>query len=406
MNTRPAHTDFNIGNNKFINLKLPVFNDGKELQKFLETNFTESLKQFIRSIIKMTIKEEMDQFRSEIDEKIQFNGNYYRNMMSTMGKIDNIPIPRFRQSGLDFTPKSISVFDNEQDKFVQLVEQMHLNGISQRKISRIAKDCFGLTFSKNRVGKVYAEFAKQEEININSQKLDDNFEYLLLDGVYVKTKGYGWEKNKAVLLCLLGIRPNGERKIIGFSFSRSEDYESWLEIIDSVKDRGLVGKNLKLIISDDCGAIKSAVKFSFQNIPLQLCITHKLRNTISKVKHKNKKQVADDLKPVFTQETKEDAEKQAKIFCKKWYLLEPKAVETFRNNIDYCFTYYQFPKEIWHKIRTSNAIEREFRELRRRIKVFDNSFNSISSTENYANTIFTNLNQNYPYSNQKLHTNP
>lgn len=202
MNTRPAHTDFNIGDNKFINSKLPVFNDGKELQKFLETNFTESLKQFIRSIIKMTIKEEMDQFRNEINEKIQFNGNYYRNMMSTMGKIDNIPIPRFRQPGLDFTPKSISVFDNEQDKFMQLVEQMHLNGISQRKISKIAKDCFGLTFSKNRVGKVYAEFARQESVNINSQPISDNFEYLYIDGVYVKSKGYGYEDNKAVLLCV------------------------------------------------------------------------------------------------------------------------------------------------------------------------------------------------------------
>jgi len=178
-----------------------------------------------------------------------------------------------------------------------------------------------------------------------------------------------------------------------------------LEIIDNVKDRGLIGKNLKLIISDDYGAIKSAVKFSFLNIPLQLCITYKLRNTISKVKHKNKRQVADDLKPVFNQETKQEAENQAKMFCKKWYLIEPKAVETFRNNLDYCFTYYQFPKEIWHKIRTSNAIEREFRELRRRIKIFDNSFNSIFSTKNYANTIFTNLNQNYPYSNPKLHTN-
>ena len=88
---------------------------------------------------------------------------------------------------------------------------------------------------------------------------------------------------------------------------------------------------------------------------------------------------------------------------KKWYQIEPTAVEVFRSNLLICFTYYQFPKDTWTKIRTSNVLEREFRELRRRIKVFDNSFNHQQSTENYANTIFSDLNQTYP-AYQFLHT--
>lgn len=402
MNPNSAQNEFTTAPKK-VGKKLPVFDNDRELQNFMASNFLESLKQMIRSTVNIIIREEMDKFRSEINDKIYFNGSYNRQMISTLGKVDNVPIPRFRNNTSGFVPNSLSIFDSEQERFVNLVEQMHLKGISQRKISQLAKDCFGITFSKNRVGKVYAEFARQEEVNINSQKLDDNFEYLFMDGVYVKTKGYGWEDNKAVLLCVLGVRPDGVRKIIGFSFAKAEDYESWLELIDNLKSRGLNDKQLQMAITDGGTGLKSAMRFSFPNLPTQLCIVHKSRNIIAKTKHKNKQALADDLKNVFNQESKENATNQAKIFCKKWYQIEPTAVETLRRNFEDCLTYFQFPKEKWHQIRTNNILEREFREVRRRIKVFDNSFNSQKSTENYANTIFSDLNQTYP-AYQFLHT--
>jgi len=389
---------------KKVGRKLSVFDNDKDLANFMAGNLLESLKQMIRLIVNTIVREEMDKFRSEIDDKIYFNGSYNRQMMSTLGKVDNVPVPRFRSNSSGFVPQSLSVFDTEQERFVKLVEQMHLMGISQRKISQLAKECFGITFSKNRVGKVYAEFARQESMNINSQPITDDFEYLYLDGVYVKSKGYGYEDNKAVLLCVLGVKTDGIRKIIGFTFAKAEDYESWLELIDNLKGRGLNGETVKLAVTDGGTGLKSALKFSFPNLPVQLCVVHKCRNVIIKTKFKNKRALADDLKTVFNQETKEDAEIQAKTFCKKWYQIEPTAVETLRRNFEDCLTYFQFPKDKWHHIRTTNILEREFRELRRRIKVFDNSFNSQASTENYANTIFSNLNQTYP-AYQFLHTN-
>jgi len=402
MNPNSAQQEFTTAHRK-VAKKLSVFDNDKDLTNFMAGNLLESLKQMIRIMVNTIVHEEMDKFRSEIDDKIYFNGSYNRQMMSTLGKVDNVPIPRFRDNSNGFVPQSLSVFDSEQERFVKLVEQMHLMGISQRKISNLAKSCFGITFSKNRVGKVYAEFARQESMNINSQPIIDDFEYLYFDGVYVKSKGYGYEDNKAVLLCVLGVKNDGTRKITGFSFARAEDYESWLELIDNLKARGLKTNTVKLAVTDGGIGLKSALRFSFPNLPTQLCIVHKSRNVIAKTKHKNKRGLADDLKTVFNQETKENATIQAKVFCKKWYQIEPTAVETLRRNFEDCLTYYQFSKSTWHQIRTTNVLEREFRELRRRIKVFDNSFNSQASTENYANTIFSNLNQTYP-AYQFLHT--
>jgi len=376
--------------------KFPVFSDERQLGEFLSRNFTESLKQLIKVTVKTMIKTEMEIFRSEFNEKLYFNGTYPRNMMGTFGQVKNVPVPRFREKPAYFNPQTLNVFANEQDKFLQLVNQMHILGISQRKIKQLSRTCLGINISANRVGKIHAELAQREEVNIKSQPLDDNFCYLLLDGVYTKTKGYGWENNDSVLLCALAIRPDGRKKMIGFQLAKSEDYQSWQQLLLSIKERGLMGENLTLAIIDDSSSIKAALNQLYPRVKIQTCVTHKMRNVITKTNYKNKPALIADLKRVFDSTDREQATQQAKYFCKKWYIQEEKAVRSFRHNLEDCFTYFQFPQPLWSKIRTTNILEREFRELRRRIKVFDNTFNHVQSITNYANSIFTNLNENYP----------
>lgn len=384
--------------------KLEVFSEEKELQKFLETNFTESLKQMIRVTVKTMVKTEMEEFRKKFEEKLYFNGTYGRNMISSFGKVEDIPVPRFRREANGYAPASLNVFEEERDKFQKLIEQMHLLGISQRKIKLLARTCFGIPVSTQKVGTIYKELAEKEEININGKVLDDDYEYLLLDGIWEKTKGYGWDSNKSILLCALGIRPNGERKIIGFSLERSEDNETWKKLVGQLKQRGLKGNNLKLVIADDHASIKHAAEIFYPSIPVQLCIVHKMRNVFRKSKFKNRVAVIEDVKTIFNSESKEEAMQKAKAVVKKWYMVEPNAMESLRFNLEYCLTYFSFPKSIWRKIRTTNILDREFREFRRRMKVFDNTFQNVESGERYANSIINYLNDYYPLK-KGLHTN-
>jgi len=384
--------------------RLEVFSEEKELQKFLETNFTESLKQMIKVTVKTMVKAEMETFRKQFEEKLQFNGYYGRNMTSSFGKVEDIPIPRFRQPVPGMDLKTVGVFAEEQEKFMYLIEQMHLLGISQRKIKHLAKLCFGIPISTDRVGAIYRELVEKEDLNINHQQLFDEFEYLLLDGIWETTKGYGWDSNKSVLLCALGIKANGQRKIVGFSLERSENSESWKKLVGDLKTRGLQGNQLKLVIADDNQAIKNAVEAYYPTKPLQTCIVHKLRNCLGKVSYKRKVQVSEEVKQIYHSETKEEAMEKAKAVVKKWYMVEPKAMESLKFNFEYSLTYFSFPKDLWSKIRTTNLLEREFREFRRRMKVFDNTFQSVESGQRYANSIINYLNSYYPLKGG-LHTN-
>jgi len=383
--------------------KLPVFEGSKDLQKFLEQNMADNLKQLIKITVQIMVKSEMEVFRQQFEEKLQFNGNYFRQMLSTFGKVEDIPIPRFRTPVEEMKLKTLGVFGQEKERFAELIGQMHLLGISQRKIKQLTKICLGATISTARVGSVYKELAEREEMNINGQILDDNFEYLIIDGIWEKTKGYGWDNNRSTLLCALGVRLNGTRKILGFTLEKTEDIEHWKKLLLNIKKRGLKGDNLKLIITDDHTAIKTAVEGIYPKPPIQVCIVHKMRNVLAKTSYRNKTAMAEDLKTIFNSQTENEAIEKAKQTVRKWYVVESKATESLRHNIEYCFTYMQFNKDLWSKIRTTNILEREFREVRRRMKIFDNTFQSDESANRYANTIFTNLNNNYPLKST-LHT--
>lgn len=378
--------------------KYPVFNSDKELADFMLNNLADSLKQSIKLTVTIMVRQEMENLRKEVKEHLSFNGYYDRNMTSTLGKIEGIQIPRWREAppyGQNL--QSFSVFDQQKQQFEQLVAEMHRAGVTDRRVDRLCRTVFGIGCNKNRVSLIHKELAEQESLQINSQAITDEFEHILWDGIWVKAKSFGLKpSNKCVLLCALGIKADGTRKIIGFAPADNEGYESWHELILNIKRRGLKAEVLKLNITDDCSGLQSALQQLFPNVPVQGCIVHKMRNVLTKTKHKNKEAVGADLSNLYAAETKDEALSRFRAFAKKWYVAEPAAVESLRFNFEKTLTYYDFPKELWRKIRTNNILEREFREVRRRIKVFDSSFNSTDSLNRYGNTIFSDLNNHYP----------
>lgn len=382
---------------------LPLFNSDKDLSQYLEHNLTETLKQAIRVTVKVMIKEEMEALRTELNEQLSFNGSYFKQLISPFGKVTAVPVPRFREAPhQQLNLQSTQVFDQEKDRFYDLIAEMHRAGVSHRKVKQLAKTCFGITLSKDKSSQIHRELAEQESFQINQQPLTDEFIYVLLDGVWVTCKAFGLRKNnKAALLCALGVKADGTRKMIGFTIAFAEDTASWTEFITQLKQRGITGKHLKLIICDDNGGLAHALTQIYPTIPKQVCLTHKMRNVMSKTSYKHRTLLINDVKTIYQATTKAEAMQRVEVFAKKWYVKEEKAVKSLAFNFELTLTYLNFPQDQWSKLRTTNILEREFREVRRRIQVFDHSFNNIKSLTNYANSIFTHLNNTYP---SRLHT--
>jgi putative transposase len=389
------------------NSTLPVLETDKQLMNYLSANLTESIKQFIRVAIKTMVKEEMVRYKQEVSALIgslHFNGYYPRHLQSTFGEVRDIPIPRFRDNPAEFNPRSLGVFEGKREELEHLIASMHLAGISQRKVERLMKGVYGVKVSKDRVGLIHRQLAEAEETQINHRPITESYAYLMLDGIWGKAKGYGWEDNKAVILCVLGITAEGKRQVLGFKVARSESYDEWAKVVVNLKERGLTAKNIELLVTDDADGLTSALEHLLPDIPIQHCMVHKMRNVLGKTSHKHKPALAEDLKSIYREKDKKSATQKAIAVTKKWYVKEPKACSSLKHHFKYTLTYLDLPQEVGYRYRTTNILERELREVRRRIKVFDSTFNDTGSMSRYANSIFNNLNQNYPaVQNPKLH---
>jgi len=384
-------------NNSIKQIKrLPIFDDDKDLLQFLERSLTDNLKQFIRVSISTLVKAEMEQIRSSLQDQTYFNGYYNRQLVSPFGKIKDIPIPRFRDGFGDSVPTALNSFGDEKERTWRLLNDMHLLGISQRKVKHLAQKHLGLTISPNAIKEAMHNLVMDESTQINNQPLGDEYEYLFMDGIWEKVKGGGWDNTKAVVLCVVGMKADGTRKLIGFTLARAEDENSWRDLLADIKHRGLAGNLLNLITMDDTAGAKAAIDKTFPNVPVQNCLVHKLRSVQSKTSYKHKAAVTEDLKVITNASSPDEAMAAAKAIVKKWYTQEEKAMNSLKHNFEYCLTYFQFPKDQWKKIRTTNIIEREFREVRRRTKVNDHSFNNFESARRYHEGIFQYLNNSYP----------
>ena len=376
--------------------KLPVFEDEKDLLQFLERSLTDNLKQFIRVSISSLVKAEMKQIRSELQDQPYFNGHYNRQLVSPFGKIEDIPIPRFRDGFGDTPPTTLAGFEDEKSRTWDLLRDMHLMGISQRKVKHLANKHLGLNISTNTVKEAMHELVMHESAQINTQLLDDEFEYLFMDGIWEKVKGSGWDNTKAVVLCVLGMKADGTRKVVGFTLARAEAENAWLDLLSDIKRRGLTGKALSMVIMDDSAGAKAAIDKIYPNTPIQNCIVHKLRNVQQRVSYRNRAAVTQDLKSITNANSPDEATRAAKTIVRKWYVQEEKAMNSLKHNFEYCLTYFQFPRDKWSSIRSTNILEREFREVRRRTKVNDHSFNDFESARRYHEGIFQYLNSSYP----------
>jgi putative transposase len=377
----------------------PELASQKELNDFLLHSLNANLTQAIKSTVSIMVKAEMRILREDLGQEKQtsFNGYYGRNLVSPVGKIEGIPIPRFRGGNDNLELQSMNVFADEQERFFGVVQQMHLVGISQRKINRFCKNIFGKAVAPQTTKVVFEEMLEQEAFQVNKVSLIEKPQtFLFLDGIWqtVKSNRTG-EASKRVVLMALGMNEQGEKQILGFHLAFAEDEKSWKEFIESLQKRGLNTSTTKLVIADDGKGLQAALERIAPQTPLQICITHKYRNVLTHTPRNHKAAMGGDLQQLTKTRSKEEFITHAKDMEKRWLLVAPDAVKSLTSRIDLVTAYFSFPEHLWSRIRTTNILERTLREVRSRTAVMQHQFTSPESAVKYHQAIVGNLNQTY-----------
>jgi putative transposase len=221
----------------------------------------------------------------------------------------------------------------------------------------------------------------------HARALVDNYLYLILDGVYLNMKSPIKSKRRCILVAY-GIKANGVRELIAFRMANhGESQAAWEAFLNSLFRRGLEGSLLKLIVIDGNKALANAAEIVYPSAKIQRCWAHKLRNAANHVPKKHQAAFSLDASAIYNASSKTKALEAFKELRKSWESTALKAVDCIEQDLDSLLSFFSCPESLWIKLRTTNIIERVFREVRRRTRPMS-TFNNLASVERIIFAIF------------------
>ena len=177
-----------------------------------------------------------------------------------------------------------------------------------------------------------------------------------------------------------------------FPASSGESAEVWKEVLADLKERGL--KEPLLFIGDGLTGLPYAVKEIYPKADFQSCLLHKMRQSLAKVRKRDREAKASDMRRVAHQREKEGFQSSFKEFKETWERIYPEVVSSWERDLYYLTTYLSYPKELQPFIYTTNALERFAKEVKRRAKVIE-SFSQPEAEEKILLMVTEQMNESY-----------
>lgn len=324
-----------------------------------------SLKWFMESSLREAISRKIGVgWHERSDGRTGYRNGYYERLLVTPFGTVTIQVPRLREGSYTH-----DLFERQKlftDEVGELVMETYLAGISVRRVGEVLKKVLGYEVSAGTVSDICKGLDKLVR-EYWRRVLDDKWRYLLLDAVVLKSKSaIGVEKR--FILTALGIDEVGNREIISFKQVESESEVAWESLLTDMYQRGFKGKKLELITTDGNPGVIAAIESIMSNVPRQRCWVHKLRNISNKLKKRNEKECLAGARLIYLAKNRTDAIARYREWAVRWKGEEPRAVACMTEDIEELLNVFYMPEEHRIKIRTTNPIERVFREVRRRTR--------------------------------------
>jgi putative transposase len=128
---------------------------------------------------------------------------------------------------------------------------------------------------------------------------------------------------------------------------------------------------MDLIVTDGHEGLLAAVSSLFTATLRQRCLVHKQRNVMNAIPHREQKEVSTELAGIWKQEKKEDALLNLAAFKAKYHQRYPEAIRSLTEDEEHLLTFYAFPQVMHRYIRSTNAIESFFSNVRQRTDQID-----------------------------------
>ena len=271
--------------------------------------------------------------------------------------------PRVRKLDERFVSRVLPLVQRRTPEVAQLLPELYLHGLASGDFTLALRGLLGdgAPLSASSVQRLTEDWPR--DYTRWQQRDLSTLEpvYVWADGIYVKA---GLESTKAALLVLIAGLADGTKVVLAVESGHRESTESWAEILRDLTARGL--RAPACVIADGALGLWSAVAQVWSNAAEQRCWNHKLRNVVDAVPLKQQPDVQAAVQRIAAAESAAEAEHERQAFHRAYRLRFPKACERLDRDWARMLTYYQFPKEHWRHLRTTNVVESPFAAVRLR----------------------------------------
>jgi putative transposase len=256
-------------------------------------------------------------------------------------------------------------YQRSEKALVTTLMQMVLQGAHARRVKKITTELCGREFSRQTVSNLTQRLDKQVQTWAD-RPLEEEYPFILADAMQLNIRHHEAVRS-AMALIVVGISEDGYREILGLKIAHRETGESWKELLQELKDRGL--SDVELATSDAHEGLEAALREKFPGCIWQRCQAHFRRNVIDKTPSDYQDRMHELLDQIFEADSQQEAQGRLEKLASELGDKAPDALEILEKGIFDATAVLALPEKYRKRLRTSNMLERLIQEVRRREKV-------------------------------------
>jgi transposase-like protein len=337
-----------------------------DVKRDVEARVRQGVKAVLEEVLQEEMAEHLEAGYRELTptRRGERNGHYQRNLLTPAGKIERLEVPRDREG--EFVTEIFERYKRMTGDVEEAVLEMYLSGISVRKIAGVTEALSKVKVGKDAVSRIARRLEEEQREWRERPLAEKTYPYLYLDATYLKVR-WGASVSSMALLACVGVDEEGFREVLAVEVASSEKGAAYASLLRGLMERGLHG--VRLVVSDDHEGIKAAVSGELPGVDWQRCVVHFERNVLAHVPASSISEVAEDLKAIFKVRREKTAKALAEEFVELYAKRFPKAISVFEVGIGDALSYLRYPGSHHARIRTTNMLERLFKEVKRRTRV-------------------------------------
>jgi transposase-like protein len=378
----------------------------------LADSLTQQLRQHalvgVQAALEAALREEVADYRdrlrtaarhaSRTPSTFRCAGHYHRRVLTSYGLIPDLRVPKLRSGNAHRPWQILTRYQLAMQTVLDQALYLYILGLSIRDLQEALYLVFGHVLSREAVNRVTIA-AQSPMQRWRTRPITDTPPILLVDGVWVQilaatgetwTDRSGHERQEMrgqerVVLAVMGVWEDGRHEILHYEAADAESTDTWSAVLAALTQRGLDPGAVRMVVSDGTTGLPAALREYLPSAQQQRCTVHKIRGlerafcyrdllmtdptnqealSFEQARRLRRQQLTTDAHAIFEAATRMEAEERLASFQTAWSEREGAVVRLLTKDIALSLTFYQFDVSVHGLVRSTNLLERFFREFR------------------------------------------